>query len=237
MAAPAASGSEPADGPDSASASEPASAAAPRQPGRDRRSAAKHAAILDAATAVFLREGYARASVDAIAQEAGVGKQTVYGHFGDKQQLFLAVVEHVHAASPFDPADLIADTGDPLADLTAAATWIVRGVSSPRVAALHRLTIAELTHHPELQRSWRDDERGQKLLTTIAAYLAACDRRNTLSVPDPETVARQFVWLASVEAQVRSLRGVEPLGTQEVEAIAADTAGLIVRAQRPQHTD
>jgi TetR/AcrR family transcriptional regulator, mexJK operon transcriptional repressor len=183
---------------------------------------------------VFLREGYARASVDAIAEAAGVGKQTVYGHFGDKQRLFLAVVEHAHDASPLDRADLITDTGDPLADLTAAATWVIRGVTTPEIAALHRLTIAELTHHPELQRSWRDDERGQSVIGVVAAYLADCDRRGTLTVPDPQTAARQFVWLASVEAQVRSLRGIEPLSSREVDGIARDTATLIVRAHQPK---
>jgi TetR/AcrR family transcriptional regulator, mexJK operon transcriptional repressor len=208
----------------------------PQQPapaaGRDRRSPAKHAAILNAATGVFLREGYARASVDAIAEAAGVGKQTVYGHFGDKQQLFLAVVEHIHAAHPLNGTDLITDTGDPLADLTAAATWLIRAVTTPEIAALHRLTIAELTHHPELQRSWRDLERGQRLRDAIATYLAACDRRGTLTVPDPATTARQFVLLAATEAQVRSLRGIEPLSNREIDDIAHDTASLIVQAHR-----
>jgi TetR/AcrR family transcriptional regulator, mexJK operon transcriptional repressor len=193
-------------------------ASGPAQPGRDRRSPAKHAAILKAATEVFLREGYARASVDAIAEAAGVGKQTVYGHFGDKQRLFLAVVEHAHDTSPLDRADLIRDTGDPGADLTAAAKWLIRAVTAPEIAALHRLTIAELTHHPELQRSWRDDERGQSLIAAV----------------DPQTAARQFIWLTSVEAQVRSLRGIEPLSSREIDSIARDTAGLIVAAHQPR---
>jgi TetR/AcrR family transcriptional regulator, mexJK operon transcriptional repressor len=210
-------------------------ASEPRWPGRDRRSPAKHAAILNAATDVFLREGYARASVDTIAAAAGVGKQTVYGHFGDKQQLFLAVVEHVHAASLLDPAGMITDTGDPRADLTAAATWIIRAVTTPDVAALQRLMIAELTHHPGLLRYWRDDGRSQSLTDAIAAYLTACDGRGTLTVPDPGTAARQFVLLASVEAQVRSLRGAESLSDREVSTIARDTAGLIVQAHSPLH--
>jgi TetR/AcrR family transcriptional repressor of mexJK operon len=192
---------------------------------------------LNAATEVFLREGYARASVDAIAEAAGVGKQTVYGHFGDKQRLFLAVVEHAHAASPLDPADLITDTGDPRTDLTSAATWLIRGVTSPEIAALHRLTIAELTHHPELQRSWRDDERGRSLVDAIAAYLTACDGRGTLTVPDPATAARQFFFLASTEAQVRSLCGIEPLSNREINEIARDTADLIVRAHQPHRSE
>lgn len=204
-----------------------------QQPGRDRRSPAKHAAILKAASEVFLREGYARASVDVIAEAAGVGKQTVYGHFGDKQQLFLAVVEYAHAAGPVDRADLITDTGDPRADLTAAAKWLIRTVTAPEIAALHRLTIAELTHHPELQRSWRDDDATSSLIDVIADYLTACDRRGTLTVPDPATAARQFVMLTSVEAQVRSLRGIQSLSTREINNIARDTADLIVRAHQP----
>lgn len=152
--------------------------------------------------------------------------------FGDKQRLFLAVVEHVHADSPLDSADLITDTGDPLADLTAAAKWLIRGVTVPEVAALHRLTIAELTHHPELQRSWRDDERGQKLVDAIADYLRARDIRGALTVPDPVTTARQFFLLASTEAQVRSLRGIEALSQREIDVIAHDTASLVVRAHQ-----
>ena len=138
------------------------------------------------------------------------------------------------STSGFSQIDLITDTGDPLADLTAAAKWLIRGVTTPEIAALHRLTIAELTHHPELQRSWRDDERGQSLIAAVAAYLADCDRRGTLTVPDPQTAARQFVWLASVEAQIRSLRGIEPLSSREVSSIARDTATLIVRAHQPK---
>jgi TetR/AcrR family transcriptional regulator, mexJK operon transcriptional repressor len=211
--------------------------ATPSTTERDRRSPAKHAAILKAATEVFLREGYARASVDAIAEAAGVGKQTVYGHFGDKQRLFLAVVENANNAnggSPEELAGLITDTGNPRADLEAAAARLIRGITAPDIAALHRLTIAEMTHHPELQRSWRDSGQTQAVIEVIASYLAARDRRGDLAVPDPATSARQFVMLLSAEAQVRSLRGLEPLGTREITDIARDTADLIVRAHRPQ---
>jgi TetR/AcrR family transcriptional regulator, mexJK operon transcriptional repressor len=204
---------------------------------RDRRSPAKHAAILKAATEVFLREGYARASVDAIAEAAGVGKQTVYGHFGDKQRLFLAVVEEANRANgggPDELADLITDTGNPRADLEAAAERLIRGITAPDVAALHRLTIAEMTHYPELQRSWRDGGQTQAVIRVIADYLAGCDRRGDLAVPDAATSARQFVMLVAAEAQVRSLRGLEPLSEHEVADIARDTADLMVRAHQPR---
>src|SRR3954463_13255531 len=66
-------------------------------------SQAKRQAILKAATEAFLHSGYA-ASVDEIAAVAGVGKQTVYRHFGDKQALFLAAVAAARATTAASPA-------------------------------------------------------------------------------------------------------------------------------------
>jgi TetR/AcrR family transcriptional regulator, mexJK operon transcriptional repressor len=34
---------------------------------------------------LFLRDGFARTSVDAIVEEAGVSKRTIYNHFGDRR--------------------------------------------------------------------------------------------------------------------------------------------------------
>lgn len=207
-----------------------------RPTGRTRRSAAKHDTILDAATEVFLREGYARASVDAIAAVAGVGKQTVYGHFGDKRRLFLAVVEQTRTRAGVGSDDvkaLIGDTGDARADLRAAGERMLRAMLAPDAMALHRLTIAELTHHPELLRSWRDDSASQEICDVIAGYLAECDRRGDLAVPDPALAARQFTMLLGVEGQVRSLRGMQQLTDAEIAQIASETTDLILRAHRP----
>ena len=52
----------------------------------------KRGAIERAARAVFGRLGYARASIDQIAAEAGVSTRTLYNHFGDKLGLFSQVL-------------------------------------------------------------------------------------------------------------------------------------------------
>lgn len=49
--------------------------------------------VLDAARMVFLREGYAGARLDAIAEQAGFSKGVVYSQFAGKADLFLALVE------------------------------------------------------------------------------------------------------------------------------------------------
>ncbi|WP_433166627.1 TetR/AcrR family transcriptional regulator [Kribbella sp. CA-247076] len=53
----------------------------------------KRRAIIDGALAEFGRDGYARASMDAIAAGAGVSTRTIYAHFGNKAGLFEAVIQ------------------------------------------------------------------------------------------------------------------------------------------------
>jgi len=49
--------------------------------------------LLDAARRAFLERGYAGATVDAIAEEAGFSKGVVYSQFAGKPDLFLALLE------------------------------------------------------------------------------------------------------------------------------------------------
>ncbi len=52
--------------------------------------------ILDAAMEVFARFGFRRASMDQVAEEAGLTRQAVYHHFKSKEALFRAAVEAMH---------------------------------------------------------------------------------------------------------------------------------------------
>lgn len=61
----------------------------------------KRAAILAAATRMFLQDGFERVNMDQIAAAAGVSKLTVYSHFGDKDRLFTeAVRAHCEQGMP-----------------------------------------------------------------------------------------------------------------------------------------
>jgi AcrR family transcriptional regulator len=52
----------------------------------------KRLRIIEAATSVFLKHGYRKASVDVIAREAGVAKGTVYLYFKSKAELLVQAV-------------------------------------------------------------------------------------------------------------------------------------------------
>ena len=54
--------------------------------------AAKPQQILDAARALFLKDGFSATSMDAVAKAAGVSKATVYAHYKSKEELFAAMI-------------------------------------------------------------------------------------------------------------------------------------------------
>lgn len=50
--------------------------------------------IIDAALHAFLRDGFRGATMDRVAEEAGVSKQTLYNYFEDKDALLVALLGH-----------------------------------------------------------------------------------------------------------------------------------------------
>lgn len=54
--------------------------------------------VLDASERVFVRDGYERAQIEAIAAEAGRTKGAVYAHFRSKEDIFFALLERKAAS-------------------------------------------------------------------------------------------------------------------------------------------
>lgn len=65
---------------------------------RSARKAATRARLLDAAARVYAARGFAGATLDDVAEEAGLTKGAVYGHFGSKDNLLVALMEEYLAA-------------------------------------------------------------------------------------------------------------------------------------------
>jgi AcrR family transcriptional regulator len=81
--------------------------------------AATKAALLEAAREEFAAYGVAGARVDRIAERAGVNKERIYGHFGNKEKLFDAVIREAlddltsqMALPGADPVDYVAKLAD-----------------------------------------------------------------------------------------------------------------------------
>ena len=167
-------------------------------------------ALLEAARARFLEDGYAAASVDAIAREAGVSKATLYGHFPSKEALFEAVVvaqcrRHASAVEALDTGgDDVAGT---LAELARA---LLRFLLEPDSIAIYRVVAAESARTPELGRTFYEAGPA-RLQARLAAYLRRMGERGMLSVPEPEIAAVELISLIRAELHLKALFAFERL--------------------------
>jgi TetR/AcrR family transcriptional repressor of mexJK operon len=161
------------------------------------RSARKRRAILDAATEIFLKNGYLGTNMDEIANISNVSKQTVYKHFTSKEALFVEIVgsmtnqagDQVHNEAPS-----LKDAARLDVYLTDYALRQLTVVLTPRVMQLRRLVIGEVPRFPELAKVLY--ERGpQRAITTLADIFARLARDGLLVVEDTMTAASHFNWL------------------------------------------
>ena len=191
----------------------------------------KRETILEAARKVFLDVGFGAASMDAIADAAKVSKQTVYNHFGSKEELFAAMVRETCDTMTLAFAEAAKD-GNPEKTLRAIAQRFMDMVFSEDKLALHRILMAEVSRFPELGRSFY--ECGPAVIRRfLAEYFKEQNRRGTLKVDNPQVTAEQFISMVT-SCRLRSDLGVEPIPSQEIRAQYINNAvNLIMRACAP----
>ena len=76
----------------------PAKARAGRRAWEQARQEQTRAALVDAATTVFVRDGFAPTTIVSITEEAGVSNGTFYNYFRTKEEILRAVIERIHAS-------------------------------------------------------------------------------------------------------------------------------------------
>lgn len=67
--------------------------------------------ILDAATAVFAQKGFHKATIHAIAQEAGIADGTIYNYFANKTDLLVGLLHRLNESEQ-RPTDMAGFTDD-----------------------------------------------------------------------------------------------------------------------------
>lgn len=198
-------------------------------------SPAKRAAIVRAALEVFVREGYTRASVDAIAAGAGVSKRTIYDYYGDKEQLFLSTLEETKNAQTQEFQKLLERTLGQIDDVEAALTVFGREFAteiarSAERAAVMRLMIAEATHFPALLEPTSTNRSVQHAL---ADRLAELSEQGLLDIPDPMEAAEFLGLLVTGRVNHRSWYGAVHLTDAEINHLVAGGIRIFLRAYRP----
>ena len=113
------------------------------------KSEQKTEAILRAAAELFLSHGFQGTSMDAVAQHAGVSKQTVYSHFANKEELFQACISNKVAGYGFAETAMV-DDGDLRGALLAIARQFADLLFDPEVVAMHRVVMGEAASQPRI---------------------------------------------------------------------------------------
>lgn len=170
----------------------------------------------------FVAQGFSKASISRIAQEAGVSKKTIYARFPSKDALFLAVIEGLITGARDDVLDgMPTMRGAPEQVLTRFGMRIARDFTSPRVVAIYRLIVSEADRFPQLGEIFTTTM--EIMRSTLATYLRQEVDAGNLAIADPVAASRQFGMLAYGELRERTL-----LGETVTEAMITATVGRAV---------
>ena len=176
---------------------------APRSAARrdgDARVVRSRAAVMEAATALFLQKGYAGTTMEEIAALAGITKRTVYNNYPDKEVLFTQIVGDMigvaeafgrELRAEFDPDMTEAQLRSALHDL---AHRMALAIIRPEVIALRRLLVGETREFPTLGREYYERAPSQ-VMEMLAAGFRKLSSAGLLNVDDARMAAEQFAYL------------------------------------------
>jgi AcrR family transcriptional regulator len=200
------------------------------------RSARKRRAIVDAATDVFLENGYLGASMDEVAARAAVSKQTVYKQFRDKEHLFaeiiLATADQVVEGFEQAFTNVLDQATDPREALRELARRFLETLMRPDVLRLRRLVIAEADRFPDISGAWFERGFDRSLVLLGEAMRRLADRGLLRELPDPTLAAYQFAGLVMYKPMNQLMfagaNAVPAAG--ELEAVAEQAADVFLAA-------
>jgi AcrR family transcriptional regulator len=199
--------------------------------------AARRGQILDAATRVFARKGFNRATIRDVARDAGVSDGTIYNYFANKTDLLFGLLDRLN------------DTERRQASLTQVVepslTGFFRAYLRERVEALWsnadllRAVLPELLANPELRARYYDEVIAPTMALGESAFqgLAASGMMRDLNLP----LSMRVVAGSLLGLMVLQLLGDETLAARwrEIPDALADLLlpGLLPDAPKDEGTN
>ena len=152
--------------------------------------------LLEAALAIFSQKGYAAATLEEIAQEAGLTRGAIYWHFGDKAGLYTALLE-TYSSRAGDVLQQAALEGGSLLEILRRifVELLVAIDEDDKLRAVIELSLFKTGSVPELEPGRQERlEAGVALLQTVTAGMQtginAGDLRSDMEAVD---MARAFL--------------------------------------------
>lgn len=208
-----------------------------RKAGRSPRQDERREKILQAATEVFLRSGFAGASIDEVIAKVGGSKRTIYDYFGNKEALFAAIVQELPtpALPPLDAKGFRAQDLETV--LHEVGRRYLDVIMSPAALALYRTMVAEGLRFPELAKAFFESGPG-RASSSLGALLKQRRADWRIDIDDCDRAAEQFLGMIRDDLHLRVVLGLrKPPGPKEAERTVAQAVATFVRgccaAERP----
>jgi TetR/AcrR family transcriptional regulator, mexJK operon transcriptional repressor len=188
----------------------------------------KHNAIIKAATRLFLKQGYGKTTMDQVAKDANVTKQTVYSHFGNKDKLFSAMI--TGQCKKHTPSDVILNSDMPFEELMfKIGLGFLEMITSKEGLATTRLVMSEAERKPKLAELFykTGPQQMNKILTD---FLELQNKNGLLRIPNTESAASYFFSMLKGRYHLRMALKVKPLPTKkELEEHTRETVRVFLK--------
>jgi AcrR family transcriptional regulator len=184
--------------------------------------------ILSAARRVFLDGPAEQATMDAVAQAAGMSKKTIYREFRSQFDLLAQLLEE--NVAELDAFERPREGDDLPAALLGLLMRFVTYMTSPRSMALIRLMVRETRRYPDL--AMRHPARG-RAVPIIADWLRSPVVGREYQIDDPTEAAAMLVGMVTQDAAIRLLiRGEDPLPVEVIHARARRAVTIFLKGCR-----
>ncbi len=184
----------------------------------------KECSVIAAARKLFLEQGFAETSMDAIARAACVSKATLYAYFPSKEALFAHLIEAECRlkTSRLQMPDL--DIGL-VETLRSFARQFVEVYMTPESMAFFQAISSERMRFPQLCRLFFESGPKNELMR-VAALLEEAKARGFLTFSDATIAANHFLSLVRGDLPLHTALGLEPKAEASVDATV--DAGIAV---------
>jgi AcrR family transcriptional regulator len=183
---------------------------------------------------VFLERGFTEATMQLIADRAGASKETLYRHFGNKDELFAEIVRRRSAHAIGGRDGELDWTGTPREVLGRLGSNLLEFLTSADSLAFYRIIMAETVRAPGLGRIYYAQGPG-RVQRKLANYLRRATQRGELRCPAPERAAKLFLGAVVTPYLLLGLLapGLEPLDAENMRAHVEEAVELVLALYGP----
>jgi len=180
--------------------------------------------IIQAAYTVFGNKGYAAATTRAIAAEAGVNEVTLFRHFGNKKNLFKAMVDTFYDFSGLSSIPQRLLTGDYRQELNMIGSRIVAVLKERK--QIYRLLLSEVEAESEVRETMVTLPR--RVRQMLAQYFEYQIAQGKMRPVHPEIAAQAFMSMFMAFVTYDTIFGESPIPDIPVEDIVAQFVDLFI---------